>query len=76
MSDTTPNLFAISLVYDPVERSLHIDVGNMPAPLAWKLLDIAAEEMADLSPVDSVVTNVGGAEFSRLLYTDDDDEGT
>ena len=74
MSDTTPEAHFITLVYYPADRRLSLDIGGCPVPLAQKLLEMAADELADVSPIDVVSMSIAGEEYERSLVGGEDED--
>ena len=74
MSDTTPEAQIITLVYYPADRRLSLDVGNCPVPLAQKLLEMGADGLADVSPIDVISMSIAGEEYEHSLVGGDDED--
>ena len=74
MSDTTPEAQIITLVYYHADRRLNFDIGSTPVPLAQKLLEMAADELADVSPIDIIAASIAGEEYERSLVGGEDED--
>lgn len=69
----TGDLWAITVVYDPAEQSVRVDVGDIPPVMAVKLLELAAEDVEAVAVMPRATVVVRGEEFDVAVVEVDDD---